>query len=795
MNDDPGYFFFQSPWKNIFLWHFMEIEREALIITPVIDMDILRKIQSILIARSDRKLRIRILLRFSENDVLRRGINPETLRILALLTQEPNSKVEIRFLPNLSLTAMVLDDKKALMATGDLSSDSLLEEINYGQMMIGSDIVAAFKEDLMELWKDSIDTPSKEMLTYMDTLKERIELRKELIFEDEEKGIEFSDDEFITLGSTIQPLGKDRQEPHLDETKKIIKELLIRARDAVDLEKTQAALFYLEEGLALEKEQPDLLMEKGKILFEGEHDIEGALACFDKVLDKDDDNRDAWAYSGMCHHEKGEYDDALYAYDQATDIDSQHYPVWIKKGIVLGTLKGREEDALKCLEFSLSQDPYNEEAWYHKASILDQKLKRMDEAILAWRSLLRINPKHVVGSFRMGLLSYKKLNKIDKAKKYFNRVVETDPEHKQAWMFMAEIAENVDDDFSKAYECYENAREHHPEAPELLHREIELLLKHKKKFKKANEISKRLIEIKPKDQLALYVLALGTLRMDNNPEGALKLLNESIRSDPGFKQAILSKANVLAEFLNRAEDAVNLLKVAIKKNKTDGELWLELGINYFDFLYEPAEALKCFEKVTNLDKENAEGWYNKGLVLSRGFEKHQEGLKSLDEATRIDDDHFLAWSEKGRVLSKVYNMVDDGLACLNKAYSIEKEDPSVLAQMADIYRRKKDIRKASEFYQAAIELPDATTEPYLGMADMMIESGRFDIAQSTLNKALQIDPKSEKIWMTKADALRKEGALGKSLECYKRVIRIDPDNQDALNRKTSVEAEMERQQK
>lgn len=792
MDDDSGYFFFQSPWKNIFLWHFMEVEREALIVTPAIDMDILRKIQSILIARSDRELEVKILLRMSESDMLLRCIDPEAIRILALLLQEPKSKIKIRFAPNLSLTAMVLDNRKALMATGDLTSSSLLDELNYGQLMTGEDLVSAFKEDLLEMWKGAHQPSSKEMISFMEDLRNRIGLRKDLVFEDQDNDIEFSDDEFITIGDSIVPLGKDRQQPHLDETKKIIKELLMRARDAVEDDRPQAALFYLEEGLALDKDNPDLLMEKGKVLFSVQNEIDEAQVCFDKVLDQDEDSMEAWAFSGMCHHERGDLEDALYAFDQATDIDPSHHPVWIRKGMILGAIKGREEDALKCLEYALSKDPYNEEAWYHKASILDQRLSRMEEAILAYRSLLRINPKNVIGSFRMGLLSYKRLDNIEKAKKYFDRVVEAAPDHKQAWIFKAEIAEEVDDDPGQALEFYEKARVHHPDSADLLAKEISLLMKHRKKFKKAVELSEELLELNPDDPLASYVSGLGTLRMRNDPMKALELINRSLKKDPSFKQAILTKASILAEYLNRAQDAVNLLKVAIKKNESDPELWMELGITYFDFLYDPKEALTCFDMVTKLDKKNSDGWFNKGMVLSRGFEKHQDGLNCLDEATRLDDNNYLAWSEKGRILFKVYNMVDDGMMCYNKAHSIESEDPEVLSALALVYRAKGDTAKSEALYKEAIEIGGSSLEPMFGLADLQVSIGDMNSAQSTLNIALQSDPNSEKIWMLKADTFRNGGELGKAVECYKRVLRINPDHQDALNRKTSVEAQMER---
>jgi tetratricopeptide (TPR) repeat protein len=792
MEDDSGYFFFQSPWKNIFLWHFMEVEKEALIVTPAIDMDILRKIQSILIARSERKLELKLLVRMSEKDILTRKIDPEAIRILALLLQEPRSRIQIRFASNLSLTAMVLDDGKALMVTGDLTSGSLLDELNYGQLMTGEDLVGAFKEDLLEIWKGAEQYSAKEMIGYMEEMKSRLELRHELILEDEERGLSFRDDEFLHTGNSVEPLGMDRQEPHLDEAKKIIKELLIRARDSVEEDNAQAALFYLEEGLALDKDNSALLLEKGKVLFNLLKETEEAQNCFNRVLDQNDDEMEAWALSGMCHHERGELEDALYAYDQATDIDPQHYPVWIKKGMIMGTMKGREEDALKCLEYALSKDPYNEEAWYHKASILDQRLSRMDEAILAYRSLLRINPKHVIGSFRMGLLSYKRLDNIEKAKKYFDRVVEASPDHKQAWIFKAEIAEKVDKDPESAVEFYDRAREFHPDAADLLSREISLLMKYRKKFRKAVDLADELLDINPKDPVALYVSGLGALRMEGDPKRALDLVNGSIRGDPAFKLAILTKANILAEYLNRAQDAVNLLKAALKKNKTDPELWLELGMTYFDFLYDPKDALSCFDKVTKLEKENSEGWFNKGMVLSRGFEKHQEGLNCLDEATKIDDNNYLAWAEKGRILFKVYNMTDDAMMCYKKAISIEKDDPEVLSAMALVFRAKGDDSRSEKFYRKAIEIGGTSIEPMFGLADLLIATGDMDGAQSTLNIALQADPNNERVWMVKANAFRKEGELGKAMECYKGVLRINPDNQDALNRKTSVEAQLER---
>ncbi len=791
-DEDAGYFFFQGPWKNIFLWHFMEVEREAFIATTVMDMDLLRKLQSILIARADRKLKLRVLLRFREDDLLNRDVDPETLRILALLLDEPNSKIEVRFLPNLSLTAVLMDSKKAIMATGDLTSKGMTEDLVYGQLVMGRDAVSDLEEDMNKMWASSSKVTQDQIVRYMDSVRERLLIRSATTLKSEKQGLSFKDTEHISLGSPVPPSGKDRGEPHLDEAKKITKELLIRARDAAGNGKLTAALFYLEEGLALESDNLELLLEKGKLLFQEKRDIDGALACFDKVLDQDENNRDAWAFSGMCHHERNALEEALYAYDQATDIDPQHYPVWIKKGAILGRLQGREKDGVKCLEFALSQDPYNEEAWFNKAAILEQRLDMMDEAVLAYRSLLRINPQHVKGAFRMGLISYKKLNNPGKAKQYLTKVLEADPTHVQAAVFMSEIAERVDKDFDAAFAHLDSVVEAAPPSSELLHREIELLMRHKKKFKRALELSEVLLSQDPKDPLALYASGLGALRRDQDPQRALEQMNESIRADPTFKLALISKANILAEHLGRVQDAITLLKAALKRTANDHELWMELGTIYFDLLYDPKEAMQCFEQVTKLDPKGTNGWYNKGLVLSRGLEKHQEALKCLDESTRLDDSNAMAWYEKGRVLSKVFNMTEDALKCYRKSLSISPEDHEVLTATAVLLRSKNDIQGAVQMYQKAIEADPAQMESYLGLSDMYLRSGDIPSVHRTLAGALQADPRNERVWLMKGDAFRQQNELGKALECYKRVLMVDPESQDGLDRKTAVEAQLER---
>ena len=787
---DQGFFMFQSPWRNIFIWNLMEVEREAIIVTPILDLQLMRKIQSIMIARKNKKLKLRLLTRFSRHDLLEKDIDPDILKILLLLKKEPGSRVELRFAGNLSTTIAIFDSGKAIMASGDLSEYSMVHSINHGVLITGKDMVKGVREDIDALWDASYQKDEDDILGYIESVKTIRSGMGIESFEIDENDPEIETKYSDSLADTVVPLGKDRKEPHLDEEKKIVKELLIRAKDAADEGAPDTALFYIEEALTMQSDHPDLLIEKCRILFDFANDYKNALECTEKVLESDVDNKEAWTYRGMCYERIGDLEEALYSYDQATDIDPNHHPVWIRKGVILGRTRGREGDGLKCLEFALEKDPYNEEAWYNKAQVLEQRLNRMDEAVMAYRTLLRINPKHVKGSFRLGLISYKKLKDVKRAKKYFDAVVDADPSHIHAWMFKGEIAEEIEGDIDGAIAYYEKARETKGDSIEILRREIELLMRNDINFEKAYRLSGSLLEVSPGDAIGLYVQGLWTFRRDKEPSKALTILNEAIKTDPSHIPTIVAKAQVLSEGLNRSEDGVSLLNTALKGDPGNSSMLVELGKIYFEYLYDPIEAFSIFDRLTRSFPNDPQGWYWKGLVLTRGLERHQEALNSLDSATRINDWHYLAWYEKGRILREVYSMSADAIKCFRKSIKINDRDPEVLAALAKTISEKSIEDESFDLLEKAIKGDPRYFDGYISLYELYRRDGDPEGGSEILNQALREDPKNDRIWTKKAETFIDSGETKKALECIKRALSINAGNIEAQNTRQSLETQL-----
>lgn len=80
-------------------------------------------------------------------------------------------------------------------------------------------------------------------------------------------------------------------------------------------------------------------------------------------------NAEIWYKQGndLMMQEKSE--DAIVAYDRATEIDPSHVGAWNNKGIALFRMR-RYQDAINCYDKALAINPDHANAWYNKAKAL-----------------------------------------------------------------------------------------------------------------------------------------------------------------------------------------------------------------------------------------------------------------------------------------------------------------------------------------------------------------------------------------------------------------------------------------
>ncbi len=83
----------------------------------------------------------------------------------------------------------------------------------------------------------------------------------------------------------------------------------------------------------------------------------------------DMEDPDSWYDEGNAKIKEGNNEDAIIAYNKATDLDPNHISAWNNKGIALSRLK-RYDEAIECYDKILEIDPNHGNAWLNKANAL-----------------------------------------------------------------------------------------------------------------------------------------------------------------------------------------------------------------------------------------------------------------------------------------------------------------------------------------------------------------------------------------------------------------------------------------
>ena len=101
-----------------------------------------------------------------------------------------------------------------------------------------------------------------------------------------------------------------------------------------------------------------------------EHDYDDAIKVFDKAIEIDRKNSDAWYNKGLALFELNKTDEAIKAYDKAIEINPQNEFAWISKGVIFGDLN-KADEARKAYDKAIEINPKNSDAWYKKGRLLN----------------------------------------------------------------------------------------------------------------------------------------------------------------------------------------------------------------------------------------------------------------------------------------------------------------------------------------------------------------------------------------------------------------------------------------
>ncbi|MSQ48090.1 MAG: hypothetical protein EXR78_06840 [Deltaproteobacteria bacterium] len=158
----------------------------------------------------------------------------------------------------------------------------------------------------------------------------------------------------------------------------------LESRGEAEVERNVTELLAdIEEGLTRDPRNAHGWVAKGDLLMWDKKEYEQALYCFDRALQLDPNDGDTWRYHSSALYFLDRCTEALVSDRRALDINPDEANAWNGYGVTLGKL-GRDTEELACYQQALKLDPQHEFASNNRANVLhnveDSFLNAVDQA-------------------------------------------------------------------------------------------------------------------------------------------------------------------------------------------------------------------------------------------------------------------------------------------------------------------------------------------------------------------------------------------------------------------------------
>jgi len=396
-----------------------------------------------------------------------------------------------------------------------------------------------------------------------------------------------------------------------------------------------------------------------------EKEFKEMLEAFEKRIELDPENADAWYGKGTCLFNLRKYKEALEAFEKRIELDPENADAWYGKGTTLAMLE-KYKEALEAFEKRIELGPENADAWYGKGICLFD-LRKYKEALEAFERVIELDPKNAdAWTFKGHALAM--LGKEKEGLESFERAIELDPKNAGAWWKRGAALNNFGEN-REALESFERAIELDPEnADAWWGKGIPLF--NLKKYREALESFERAIELDPESIMAYIYLGYLFLIHDDIKNSS-KSIKKALAINDKNGLALLLKGRIEIEKGNY-DDAVDSFRKAIYGKLGDVRplLWIAyakyLKIEYHlegkKYQEEMSTIIRGLERARELS-DNIEGELKACILYFLGYFYYKNNdiyaaTERLEECTKLRSWKDL-FKSKSSVERRACNLLDN----------------------------------------------------------------------------------------------------------------------------------------
>ena len=281
-----------------------------------------------------------------------------------------------------------------------------------------------------------------------------------------------------------------------------------------------------------------------------------------------------------------------------------------------------------------------------------------------------------------------------------------------------------------------------------------------------------------------YNLVVSNLKaFEGDTQGSLESLLKAIEAYPEepYLKYLAAERYVQAQNLGEAEKfldqalklkpkwyAAESLKAEILESKGD----LKKAGEIFETLFKegPKKEEACFQLVQSLVHRQK---YNQAAsVLNAWLAKNPESTTAL---------YFLA-----TIQNNYLNHSDEAIKIYTKLLQLEPDDTRAHSQMAQIYLKQKNNKKALEEFQAIERQYPNDLSIKLQIASLYQEQGSIEGAIQKLNEVLELNPEADRVHYFLGLLYEKTSAHQKALDHFEKVTSASGIFKDAVLQRVAI---------
>jgi len=327
----------------------------------------------------------------------------------------------------------------------------------------------------------------------------------------------------------------------------------------------------------------------------------------EKVVKVQAGNLEAWRLLAKSYDGMRDYSNAITAYKKVTELDPKAGEAFLGLGQIYARMQ-RSPEAVESLNKALEINPGGKEAYLALGEAYEAG-REFAKAGDAYDNYLAAGPADLLMAYQRLGMARMSAEQFDKAAAALAGAQKLQPRDLTILNNLA-MAYQKAGLLQEAEDTYKKLAEVNPEKAENYYSWILKLWSDAQKPDKAVEAAKKIVELKPKDEQAVYNLGYMYIQMQKYPE-AIEAFNKALVIKPNYDLALFQIGASLYNLKKYAE-ALAPFKKVIEIDPNNAYAWLYLGINNM-LLKKFDVALDPLKKTVELQPDNVNAWYNLGI--------------------------------------------------------------------------------------------------------------------------------------------------------------------------------------